>query len=150
MNIEAFLIASTVVSVLAQRLLRKICPHCVKAYKPTPADLQRIGYSLKDVSGAQFRKGQGCAQCQYTGYRGRVGVFELLILDEQVRSAIIEEKTSQDIRKISIESTGLVTLLEDGLVKAAAGLTTVDEVLRSLPRLHKPRPLAELQRLLEG
>lgn len=150
MNIEAFLIASTVVSVLAQRLLRKICPHCVKAYKPTPADLQRIGYSLKDVSGAQFRKGQGCAQCQYTGYRGRVGVFELLILDEQVRSAIIEEKTSQDIRKISIESTGLVTLLEDGLVKAAAGLTTIDEVLRSLPRLHKPRPLAELQRLLEG
>ena len=150
MNIEAFLISSTVVSVMAQRLLRKICPHCVKDYKLTPADLQRIGFSPKDISGAHFRKGQGCAQCQYTGYRGRVGVFELLILDEQVRSAIIEEKTSQDIRKISIESTGLVTLLEDGLVKAAAGHTTIEEVLRSLPRLHKPRPLPELQRLLEG
>jgi type IV pilus assembly protein PilB len=74
----------------------------------------------------------------------------LLILDEQVRNAIIEQKTSQDIRRISIESTGLVTLLEDGLVKAAAGLTTIDEVLRSLPRLQKPRPLPELQRLLEG
>ena len=150
MDIEAFLISSTVVSIMAQRLLRKICPHCVKDYKPTPADLQRIGFSPNDIPGAQFRKGQGCARCQYTGYRGRVGVFELLVLDEQVRDAIIEQKTSQDIRRISIESTGLVTLLEDGLVKAAAGLTTIDEVLRSLPRLQKPRPLPELQRLLEG
>ena len=150
MDIEAFLISSTVVSILAQRLLRKICPHCVKDYKPTPADLQRIGFSPNDIPGAQFRKGQGCARCQYTGYRGRVGVFELLVLDEQVRDAIIEQKTSQDIRRISVESTGLVTLLEDGLVKAASGLTTIDEVLRSLPRLQKPRPLPELQRLLEG
>ena len=150
MNIEAFLISSTVVSIMAQRLLRKICPHCAKDYKPTPTDLQRIGFSPNDISGAQFRKGQGCARCQYTGYRGRVGVFELLILDEQVRNAIREQQTSQDIRRISIESTGLVTLLEDGLVKAAAGLTTIDEVLRSLPRLQKPRPLSELQRLLEG
>jgi type IV pilus assembly protein PilB len=150
MNIEAFLISSTVVSVMAQRLLRKVCPHCGKNYKPTPADIQRIGFTRQDVAGAKFRKGQGCAQCQYTGYRGRVGVFELLIIDEQVRNAIVGQKSSQDIRQISTESTGLVTLLEDGLVKAAAGLTTIDEVLRSLPRLQKPRPLPELQRLLEG
>ena len=150
MNIEAFLISSTVVSVMAQRLLRKICPNCVAPYKPTPADLQRIGYASQDIKNAEFRKGSGCAHCQYTGYRGRVGVFELLILDEQVRSSIIEQKTSQDIRKISTESTGLVTLLEDGLVKAAAGHTSIEEVLRSLPRLQKPRPLPELQRLLEG
>ena len=150
MNIEAFLISSTVVSVMAQRLLRKICPNCVTSYKPTPADLQRIGYSPQDIRNTQFRKGTGCAHCQYTGYRGRVGVFELLILDEQVRSAIIGQKTSQDIRKISTESTGLITLLEDGLVKAAAGHTSIEEVLRSLPRLQKPRPLPELQRLLEG
>ncbi len=150
MNIEAFLISSTVVSVTAQRLLRKICPHCATIYKPTPADLQRIGYSPQDLKDAEFRKGKGCGHCQYTGYKGRVGIFELLILDELVRSAIIEQKTSQDIRKISVESTGLVTLLEDGLVKAAAGLTSIDEVLRSLPRLQKPRPLPELKRLLEG
>jgi type IV pilus assembly protein PilB len=150
MNIEAFLISSTVVSVTAQRLLRKICPHCATIYKPTPADLQRIGYSPHDLKDAEFRKGKGCGHCQYTGYKGRVGIFELLILDELVRSAIIEQKTSQDIRKISVESTGLVTLLEDGLVKAAAGLTSIDEVLRSLPRLQKPRPLPELKRLLEG
>jgi type IV pilus assembly protein PilB len=150
MNIEAFLISSTVVSVMAQRLLRKICPHCATTYKPTPAELQRIGYSPLDIRTVEFRKGTGCGHCQYTGYKGRVGIFELLILDEMVRSAIIGQKTSQDIRKISIESTGLVTLLEDGLLKAAAGLTSIDEVLRSLPRLQKPRPLPELQRLLEG
>jgi len=148
MNIEAFLIASSVVSVMAQRLLRKICPHCAESYKPTAADLQRIGYGPDDIQDARFRKGTGCGHCQYTGYKGRVGIFELLILDEQIRSAIIGQKTSQDIRKISIESAGLITLLEDGLVKAAAGHTTIDEVLRSLPRLHKPRPLPELRQLL--
>jgi type IV pilus assembly protein PilB len=150
MNIEAFLISSTVVGVMAQRLLRKICPKCAAAYRPKPADLQRLGYMPGDIKGAEFRKGHGCSQCQYTGYRGRVGVFELLILNEEVRSAIIEQKTSQEIRTLSIESTGLVTLLEDGIIKAAAGLTTIDELLRSLPRLQKPRPLAELRRLLEG
>jgi len=150
MNIEAFLISSTVVSVMAQRLLRKICPKCAAVYKPKPAELQRIGYTPGDIKDAEFRKGQGCVQCQYTGYRGRVGIFELLILDEEVRGAIIEQKTSQEIRAISIVSTGLVTLLEDGILKAAAGLTTIDELLRSLPRLHKPRSLTELHRLLEG
>jgi len=150
MNIEAFLISSTVVSVMAQRLLRKICPVCATVYKPSPADLQRIGFAPGDITGATFRKGHGCSQCRYTGYRGRIGIFELLILDEQVRNAIIDQKTSQQIRRISIESTGLVTLLEDGIVKAAAGLTTIDELLRCLPRLHKTRPLPELKRLLEG
>jgi type IV pilus assembly protein PilB len=150
MNIEAFLISSTVVSVMAQRLLRRICPACAADYKPSPADLQRIGFVPADIKGARFRKGHGCGQCQYTGYSGRVGIFELLILNEQVRNAIIDQKTSQEIRLISIESTGLVTLLEDGIVKAAAGLTTLDEILRSLPRLQKPRPLPELRRLLEG
>ena len=150
MNIEAFLISSTVVSVMAQRLLRKICPTCAADYKPSPADLKRIGYAPGDIDGATFRKGHGCSQCQYTGYSGRVGIFELLVLDEQVRNAIIDQKTSQQIRRISIESTGLVTLLEDGIVKAAAGLTTIDEILRSLPRLQKPRAWPELQRLLEG
>jgi type IV pilus assembly protein PilB len=150
MNIEAFLISSTVVSVKAQRLLRKICPACKTAYKPSTAELHRLGYGPNEILGAVFHKGQGCSQCQYTGYKGRIGVFELLILDESVRNAIIEHKTSQQIRRISIESTGLVTLLEDGIVKAAAGLTSLDELLRCLPRLQKPRPLPELRRLLEG
>jgi len=148
MNIEAFLVSSTVVSVLAQRLLRRVCTTCAAPEIPRPGDLQRLGYSPEDVAGAKFMKGRGCSACGYTGYKGRIGVYELLVLDEMVRNALIEQKTSYEIRKICIESTGLVTLLEDGIVKAAAGLTTIEEVLRCLPRLNRPRPLGELRRTL--
>jgi type IV pilus assembly protein PilB len=148
MNIEAFLISSTVVSVLAQRLVRKVCPKCSKNYKPSTHELQRLGYTANDLIGAAFSKGDGCSHCQHTGYKGRVGIFELLVLDESVRNAIIDQKTSQEIRRISIESTGLITLIEDGIFKAASGLTTIDEVLRCLPRLQKPRPLSDLRQLL--
>ncbi len=147
MDIAPFLISSTVVSVLAQRLLRRVCPACAVETRLTPVQLQRLGVSAKDVMGAQFRKGRGCTACKQTGYKGRVGVFEVLVLNELVRNAILEQKTSYEIRQISIEHAGLVTLLEDGLLKAAAGITTVEEVLRSLPRLSNPRPLLELRRL---
>ena len=148
MNIEAFMIASTVVSVLSQRLLRKVCPSCNTPYKPSKHELQRIGYRPNDMVGAQLKKGRGCANCQHTGYKGRVGIFELLIIDELVRDAVLERRTSKELRKISIESAGLLTLLEDGIVKAADGGTTFDELLRSLPRLQTPRPLPELRRLI--
>ena len=147
MDIAPFLISSTVVSVLAQRLLRRVCNSCATETKLTPIQLQRLGVTEKDVMGAQFRKGRGCTDCKQTGYKGRVGVFEVLVLNELVRSAILEQKTSYEIRQISIEHAGLVTLLEDGLLKAATGITSVEEVLRSLPRLSNPRPLLELRRL---
>ena len=92
-------------------------------------------------------KGRGCPDCKQTGYRGRVGVFELLVLDGLVRDAILGQRTSYEIRQISIEHSGLVTLLEDGLVKAANGITSIDELLRCLPKLSAPRPLAEIRRL---
>lgn len=147
MDIAPFLVSSTVVSVLAQRLLRRICPHCSVDAKPTPVQIQRLRTTVRDLDGATFKKGRGCSQCKQTGYRGRIGVFELLVLDEPVRAAILERRTSYEIRTISINQSGLVTLLEDGLVKAAAGITTVDEVLRCLPILSPPRPLVELRRL---
>jgi type IV pilus assembly protein PilB len=150
MNIEAFLISSTVVSVLAQRLVRKVCTNCSEPYKPSSAELQNLGYTVDDIFDMSFQKGRGCSLCQHTGYKGRVGIFELLVLDEFVRNAIIELKTSQEIRRISIESTGLLTLFEDGIFKAASGITTIDEVLRCLPQLEKPRPLHELRRYLGG
>ena len=148
MDIEAFLISSTVVSVVAQRLLRRVCPECSQPYKPTPGELQMFGYTQAMVQGANFRKGSGCAHCRYTGYRGRVAVFELLILDEMVRNAILERRTSFDIRKIALESAGLVTLFEEGLVKASEGITSLEEVMRCLPLVLKPRPIEETRRLL--
>ena len=148
MNIEAFLISSTVVCVVAQRLLRAVCLHCAEPYVPTPAELRRLGYSTTDLQEATAQMGRGCSLCRFTGYQGRIAAFELLVLDEMVKDAILARRTSHEIRRISLASSGLVTLLEDGLVKAARGLTSYQEVLHNLPRLTKPRPLRELRRLL--
>ena len=81
------------------------------------------------------------------GYRGRTAIYELLILSEPVKDALIQRRTSYEIRRISIESTGLVSLLEDGILKAIAGQTSFEEIIRTLPRLAPPRPLSELKRL---
>ena len=145
MDIAPFLVSSTVVSVLAQRLLRRVCPHCAVSAKVTAAQLHRLGCSWADLQGGRFQKGRGCTECNQTGYKGRIGVFELLVLNELVRDAILERRTSHEIRTISVQHSGLVTLLEDGLVKAAAGLTSVEEILRCLPKLAIPRPLSEIR-----
>ena len=147
MQIETFLISSTVVSVLAQRLLRHVCVQCAEPYRPTAHDLHRLGCTQADLVGAAFRQGRGCPACHYTGYSGRVGVFELLVLNEMVKDAILNKRTSAEIRRVSIESSGLITLLEDGLSKAALGQTSLHEVLRHLPRLSRPRPLRDIWRL---
>ncbi|TPQ28113.1 GspE/PulE family protein [Methylomonas koyamae] len=148
MEIEAFLISSTVVSVVAQRLLRRVCKHCAEPFQPDPALLRRLNLTADDVIGAHFLLGKGCDKCRFTGYSGRVCVFELLSMNESVKDAILQRKTSYEIRRVSLETAGLVTLVEDGLVKAAAGITSLQEVIRNLPRFGKPRPLYELRRLL--
>lgn len=148
MNIEPFLISSTVVCVVAQRLLRKVCPNCSQDYVPQPVDIRRLGYTANSIKGVCFKAGSGCSDCRFTGYKGRVGVFELLVLNESVRDAVLNKMNTSEIRKISIETSGLVTLFEDGIMKAANGVTTIQEVFRSLPRVGKPRPINELRRLL--
>lgn len=148
MEIEAFLISSTVVCVVAQRLLRRVCPDCAEPYIPTPLDLNRLYVTANDLAGSEFKHGRGCKACRFSGYRGRVGVFELLVMNEMVKNAILEKKSSYEIRRISIETSGMVTLIEDGLVKGARGEVSMNEIITDLPRLGKPRPLAELRRIL--
>ncbi len=147
MNIEAFLISSTVVCVLSQRLLRKICPHCSQPHKPSGGELKLLNFIPQDISQYNFCKGTGCRNCNYTGYRGRVAVFEMLVLNEKVREAILDHKSTFDIRKISLETTNLVTLMEDALSKAADGITTLDEIFRCVPRLIPPRSIQAIKRL---
>jgi type IV pilus assembly protein PilB len=147
MDIETYLVASTVTAVIGQRLLRRPCTACAVPDKPTVGTLRRLGYNPGDIQGSDFLKGRGCPKCRYTGYKGRTAVFEILMLDEYLRSAIINQKPPHEIRRTSIEECGLVTLLEDGIVKAAKGLTTLDEVLRSLPYVQPPRPIDELIRI---
>jgi len=148
MDIEAFMISSTVVSVVAQRLLRRICPHCATDQVLTPHQMRRLGYESREIRPLALKFGRGCGSCAFLGYRGRVAVFELLVLNDMVKDALIAHRTSYEIRRISAESTGLVTLLEDGIQKALHGWTTFDEIIRELPRLSKPRPPEELDRLL--
>ncbi len=150
MDIEPFLISSTVVCVIAQRLLRRICSHCETTFKPTAADVKFLGYDPEDLEKYTFKKGTGCPACNHTGYRGRVGVFETLILNELVKEAILQRKTSYELRRIAIESTGLVTLMEDGLAKVTMGVTTLEEIFRCIPRLLQPRPIHEIIRLSGG
>ncbi|MDH4066897.1 MAG: GspE/PulE family protein, partial [Acidobacteriota bacterium] len=148
MNIEAFLISSTVVSVLAQRLVRRVCPRCAEDHVLTPSELTRLGYLPSEAEGLTFKRGRGCPTCRHVGYRGRVAVFELLVLNELVRDAVLARRTAFEIRRVCVESSGLVTLIEDGITKAAAGLTSFEEIIRQLPRLTRPRPIGELRRLL--
>lgn len=147
MNIETFLISSTVVSVLAQRLIRRLCRHCAERTAPTVNELNRLGYNQQDLGDTEFYTAKGCNKCRHAGYSGRLGAYELLVLNEQVKDAILQNKSSYEIRRISFETSEMTTLLEDGLLRAAAGLTSLQEVLKHLPRIEKPRPIQELKRL---
>lgn len=148
MDIEPFLVSSTVGCIVAQRLVRRLCPHCSVPCPPEVSQLRRLGCTHADLAGGDFRKGRGCNECRHTGYRGRVAVFEMLIPDVHIRDAVLKRKTTHELRQLSLEKAGMVTLMEDGITKAGIGWTTLDEVLRTLPRVHKPRPLAELRRIL--
>ena len=146
MDIEAFLVSSTVVSVLAQRLLRRVCTGCAAPYRPTPTDLRHLGYSGSELDGHEMKIGRGCPECRHTGYKGRLPVFEMLVMDPQIREAIVNRQSAFEIRQLA-RGGDMMSLLEDGIEKAARGLTTVSEIVRLLPRLDKPRPLQELRRL---
>jgi type IV pilus assembly protein PilB len=148
MGIEASLVSSAVVSVLAQRLLRRICPHCAEDEPLGIHQLARLGYEARDAEGLHFKVGRGCKECGFSGYKGRVAVFELLPLNQHVKDAILLKKTSQEIRRLSGETTGLVTLLEDAIYKAVQGLTTFEEIIRQIPRLGRPRHISDISRLI--
>jgi len=149
MGIETFLISSTVVSILAQRLARTICPDCRQAYLPDPRIAHLIGLDDETLNNNTFYRGTGCATCNGTGYFGRTGLHELLVLNDAVREAILERKTSHEVRDISCKTTKLLSLMENGLYKALKGITTVEEVYRIAPRSHSDRSVQEVIELME-
>jgi type IV pilus assembly protein PilB len=136
--------------VVAQRLVRRICPLCAEDHLLTSSEIRRLGYEPREATGLTFKIGRGCSRCRFRGYSGRVPVFELLVLNEIVKEAIIAHKTSYEIRRISMESSGLVTLLEDAIHKASEGLTSYEEIIRQVPRLSKPRLLQMIKQSLGG
>ncbi len=150
MNIEPFLISSTINCILAQRLVRRACNHCRKKYKPSVTELKLLGYQGGELAGGTFYKGEGCGNCRHSGYSGRMAIHEMLLPDENVRDAVLRNATAHELREVSINSAALVTLFESGIYQASTGNTTIEEVLRCLPKLVPPRPLSEIKRLLGG
>ncbi|PLX85319.1 MAG: type II secretion system protein GspE [Desulfuromonas sp.] len=129
MGIEPFLAASSIVGIMAQRLVRKICPACKEAYRPTAEMMREMGLEKAVPGEATFYRGKGCAQCMDIGYRGRAGIYELLPVDEQVRDLLLQNKDSASI-KAAATKKWMKTLRDAGLAKALAGETTIEEVLR--------------------
>jgi type IV pilus assembly protein PilB len=149
MGIDEHLIAATINGVLAQQLVRRVCDHCAESHQITPREMQRIGWNPLSNASGQFKVARGCQHCGFTGYAGQIAVCEFLLPSAPLREAILARRSGEAIRQLGIESAGLVTMLEDGLAKAAEGLTTVDEVFTHIPRTGNPRSLQEIQSILK-
>lgn len=139
MNVEPFMIASTMNLVIAQRLVRKICPICRYSKESTIKELEEKYPTASGIIKAQFKgktkvrlyEGKGCSACHNTGYTGRIGVYEILSVDEEIRDAIIQRKTTSEIKNMAIKK-GMTTMLDDGIKKVYEGMTTIGEVVRVL------------------
>jgi type IV pilus assembly protein PilB len=129
MGCEPFLVAATLEGVLGQRLLRRICPACRVAYKPSAAVLNQLGLTAADTGGREFFTGQGCDACNDTGYKGRQGLFELLDMSNPIRD-LIAQRAATVVLKQKAQELGMRTLREDGLRNIFEGVTTIEEVLK--------------------
>jgi len=130
-GVEPYLISSSVIGVLAQRLIRKICPECKTSYSADPKVLGGLSEGTSESKEpVTLYRGKGCKNCKQSGYWGRLGIYELLNINEELKQLISERASIQLIRKIARETTGMITLREDGLRKVQQGITTLDEVLR--------------------
>jgi len=127
MGVEGYLVASVLEGVLAQRLVRRICPACRVPDTPSQADLDALG--IEAPPGTELFRGKGCDECRGTGYRGRSGIYELFTIDEDARSLILRHASTRDIRQHAIQR-GMVTLRLDGYKRACEGVTTIEEILR--------------------
>jgi general secretion pathway protein E/type IV pilus assembly protein PilB len=129
-GVKPFLVASSTRALMAQRLVRKVCRKCGAPYVPTESELRSLNIDMAKVEKANFMKGKGCGDCAKTGYRGRMGIFEVFVIDDEARKLIYEKVPSSVLRQRAREM-GMRTLREDGTRKAIAGLTTPDEVIRA-------------------
>ncbi len=129
MGIEPYLITATLRAVIAQRLVRRICPNCVDSYHPTQAEIDAFRLSEKDLKEGKFFRGKGCQSCQGSGYKGRIGIFEFMPVTAELYPLILDRISTEGLQQRA-RQLGMVTLREDGLRKVKQGLTTLEEVLR--------------------
>jgi general secretion pathway protein E/type IV pilus assembly protein PilB len=129
-GVKPFLVASSCRCLMAQRLVRKICKKCGQPAMPPENELRALGISPDMLQGANTMKGRGCADCSGTGCRGRMGIFEIFVIDDEARKLIYDQAPSSVLRARAREM-GMRTLREDGIRKVLAGITTAEEVIRS-------------------
>ena len=129
MGIEPFLLASSINAVLAQRLVRIICPHCKQVYTASAEELKRIGIVDNEGVKRKVFRGHGCAKCHQTGYKGRCGIYELLLMTQELKALVLQTSDANQIKACAVES-GMVTLRKDGAMKVFQGITTIEEVVR--------------------
>jgi len=129
MGVESFLLASSINAILAQRLVRIICPDCKEAYQPEAVELERIGLTPERLGDRVVYRGQGCEACHQTGYQGRSGIHEFLVVDDAIKSMILKTSDAGQLKQYA-RSQGMKTLVEDGADKVLKGITTIEEVYR--------------------
>jgi general secretion pathway protein E len=129
MGVEPYLLSSTIVGVLAQRLVRRICPDCKVAYEPTDRELQSLGLNRELLVNGHLFQGAGCPTCFGSGYKGRHGIYELMVINNALKKQIVKSPDAVEMRRIALES-GMISLLEHGCDLVRQGVTTVAEVLR--------------------
>ena len=131
MGVEPFLVSSSVILVVAQRLVRLICSHCKTRVEDRPSEaLAELGFSFLEASQMTLFRGSGCEECASTGYRGRVALYEVMPIDEELRRQVLSRRSADEIRRTAIAS-GMKTLRHSGLIKVREGLTTIEEILRT-------------------
>jgi len=129
MGVPSYLVSSSIIAVLAQRLVRVICSKCKQPFDPPKAILEETGVTEEQLDTATFMKGKGCAHCQKRGYRGRIGIFELMVMSSRIRELAFNGAPTQEIRQAALRG-GMITLYKDGIDKALRGMTTLEEVFR--------------------
>ena len=129
MGVPAYLVASSVVAVLAQRLVRVNCVKCKQPHQPLDTQLEAAGITPEMMKTANFMKGRGCVNCQKSGYKGRLGIFELMVMNNKIRELAFQGAATQDIRRAAVAS-GMKVMYDDGVQKALNGITTLEEVFR--------------------
>ena len=127
MGIEPFLISSVLIVSFAQRLVRTVCPYCKENYNPSENALVTFGITMAEVNNANFQRGKGCSQCKNTGYKGRTGIFEVLVNDEMIQDMIIKRRSSPEITRAAVAAGKLKTLKEAAAQKVIQGITTLEE-----------------------
>ncbi|MBI3399942.1 MAG: Flp pilus assembly complex ATPase component TadA [Acidobacteria bacterium] len=137
---EPFVIASAMVGVIAQRLVRRLCVHCRRQYTPPPDTLRALNIAEADAASIVFYKSVGCDQCNHTGYRGRVGIYEVMRVTDKLRRLISAKATEDQLRDVAVAG-GMISLGEDGLAKVKSGITTPEELLRVVTEVREMRTL---------